>query len=149
MLAGLAVTAIEDADVTAVVTLWERCGLTRPWNDPVADIALARQLLGYRRQSTEPATRAPHRLGEAAAEEPELAHLPVQLTGEFPRVLQRTEAWAHVPETPLADQLADPVDAGARRIGRPSSSRTRPATMMRSPIAWRPPWQIVRSARAG
>ena len=43
MLAGLAITAIEDADVTAVVTLWERCGLTRPWNDPVADIALARK----------------------------------------------------------------------------------------------------------
>jgi ribosomal protein S18 acetylase RimI-like enzyme len=42
MIAGLAITAIEDADVTAVVTLWERCGLTRPWNDPVADIALAR-----------------------------------------------------------------------------------------------------------
>ena len=43
MLAGLAITAIEDADVTSVVTLWERCGLTRPWNDPVADIALARK----------------------------------------------------------------------------------------------------------
>jgi ribosomal protein S18 acetylase RimI-like enzyme len=43
MLAGLAITAIEDADVTAVVSLWERCGLTRPWNDPVADIALARK----------------------------------------------------------------------------------------------------------
>ncbi len=43
MIAGLAITAIEDADVTAVVTLWERCGLTRPWNDPVADIALARK----------------------------------------------------------------------------------------------------------
>jgi hypothetical protein len=43
MIAGLAITAIEDADVTAVVTLWERCGLTRPWNDPVADIALARR----------------------------------------------------------------------------------------------------------
>jgi hypothetical protein len=43
MLAGLAITAIEDADVTAVVTLWERCGLTRPWNDPVADVALARR----------------------------------------------------------------------------------------------------------
>lgn len=43
MLAGLAITAIEDADVTAVVTLWERCGLTRPWNDPAADIALARK----------------------------------------------------------------------------------------------------------
>jgi len=43
MIAGLAITAIEDADVTAVVMLWERCGLTRPWNDPVADIALARK----------------------------------------------------------------------------------------------------------
>jgi ribosomal protein S18 acetylase RimI-like enzyme len=43
MLAGLAITSIEDADVTAVVTLWERCGLTRPWNDPAADIALARK----------------------------------------------------------------------------------------------------------
>ena len=43
MIAGLAITAIEDADVTSVVSLWERCGLTRPWNDPVADIALARK----------------------------------------------------------------------------------------------------------
>jgi ribosomal protein S18 acetylase RimI-like enzyme len=43
MIAGLAITAIEDADVISVVTLWERCGLTRPWNDPVADIALARK----------------------------------------------------------------------------------------------------------
>jgi hypothetical protein len=33
---------IDDGDVEAVVTLWERCGLTRPWNDPHADIALAR-----------------------------------------------------------------------------------------------------------
>ncbi len=24
------------------MALWERCGLTRPWNDPLADIALAR-----------------------------------------------------------------------------------------------------------
>jgi ribosomal protein S18 acetylase RimI-like enzyme len=43
MIAGLAITAIEDADVISVVTLWERCGMTRPWNDPVADIALARK----------------------------------------------------------------------------------------------------------
>ena len=43
MIAGLAITAIEDADVSAVVALWERCGLTRPWNDPAADIALARR----------------------------------------------------------------------------------------------------------
>jgi ribosomal protein S18 acetylase RimI-like enzyme len=26
------------ADETAVVALWERCGLTRPWNDPRQDI---------------------------------------------------------------------------------------------------------------
>ena len=43
MVAGLAITAIEDTDVTSVVSLWERCGLTRPWNDPAADIALARK----------------------------------------------------------------------------------------------------------
>ena len=43
MIAGLAITAIEDADISAVVALWERCGLTRPWNDPAADIALARK----------------------------------------------------------------------------------------------------------
>jgi ribosomal protein S18 acetylase RimI-like enzyme len=42
MIAELAITEIEDADVSAVVSLWERCVLTRPWNDPIADIALAR-----------------------------------------------------------------------------------------------------------
>jgi ribosomal protein S18 acetylase RimI-like enzyme len=41
--ATLAIAPIEDGDVTAVVALWERCGLTRPWNDPAADIALARR----------------------------------------------------------------------------------------------------------
>jgi len=43
MIAGLAITEIEDADVAAVVSLWERCTLTRPWNDPASDIALARR----------------------------------------------------------------------------------------------------------
>lgn len=38
----LVVGPIGDADIPAVVTLWERCGLTRPWNDPRADIARAR-----------------------------------------------------------------------------------------------------------
>ena len=33
---------IQDDEVGEVVALWERCGLTRPWNDPLADIALAR-----------------------------------------------------------------------------------------------------------
>ena len=27
----------------ASIALWQRCGLTRPWNDPAADIALARK----------------------------------------------------------------------------------------------------------
>src|SRR5262249_40157537 len=46
MIAGLAITEIEDADIAAVVSLWERCALTRPWNDPAADIALARRGAG-------------------------------------------------------------------------------------------------------
>jgi ribosomal protein S18 acetylase RimI-like enzyme len=42
-MATLAIAPIEDADIAAVVALWQRCGSTRPWNDPRADIALARQ----------------------------------------------------------------------------------------------------------
>jgi ribosomal protein S18 acetylase RimI-like enzyme len=34
---------IADADVAQIVALWERCALTRPWNDPAADIALTRR----------------------------------------------------------------------------------------------------------
>ena len=40
---ALAIAPITDADVAAVVALWQACGLTRPWNDPAADIALARR----------------------------------------------------------------------------------------------------------
>ena len=40
---ALAIAAIEDADVAEVIALWERCGSTRPWNDPAGDIALARR----------------------------------------------------------------------------------------------------------
>jgi ribosomal protein S18 acetylase RimI-like enzyme len=39
----LAIADIEDADVAAVIALWQACGLTRPWNDPASDIALARR----------------------------------------------------------------------------------------------------------
>ena len=39
----LSVAPIEDNEVGSVLALWERCGLTRPWNDPAADIALARK----------------------------------------------------------------------------------------------------------
>jgi ribosomal protein S18 acetylase RimI-like enzyme len=40
---ALSVAPIEDSDVATVVALWQRCDLTRPWNDPAADIALARR----------------------------------------------------------------------------------------------------------
>lgn len=40
---AIKIRAAEDADVPALVALWEACDLTRPWNDPVADIALARK----------------------------------------------------------------------------------------------------------
>jgi ribosomal protein S18 acetylase RimI-like enzyme len=39
----LAIATIEDADIEAVSALWQRCGLIRSWNDPKADIALARR----------------------------------------------------------------------------------------------------------
>ena len=40
---SLTISPIADADVDAVVALWQRCGLTRPWNDPASDIAFARR----------------------------------------------------------------------------------------------------------
>ena len=40
---ALSITAIEDGDIPEVIALWQRCGSTRPWNDPAADIALARK----------------------------------------------------------------------------------------------------------
>ncbi|WP_342727186.1 GNAT family acetyltransferase [Bradyrhizobium sp. B097] len=43
MPSSLAIAEITDADVADVVALWQACGLTRPWNDPAADIALARR----------------------------------------------------------------------------------------------------------
>ena len=41
--AALTVTPIEERDIAEVIALWQCCGLTRPWNDPAADIALARK----------------------------------------------------------------------------------------------------------
>jgi ribosomal protein S18 acetylase RimI-like enzyme len=40
---SLAISPIADADLPAVIALWQACGLTRPWNDPASDIALARR----------------------------------------------------------------------------------------------------------
>jgi ribosomal protein S18 acetylase RimI-like enzyme len=34
----ITVRPYQDADKTAVVSLWEQCGLTRPWNNPYKDI---------------------------------------------------------------------------------------------------------------
>jgi ribosomal protein S18 acetylase RimI-like enzyme len=43
MPASLSIFPITDADVESVIALWQRCGLTRPWNDPASDIAFARR----------------------------------------------------------------------------------------------------------
>jgi ribosomal protein S18 acetylase RimI-like enzyme len=40
---ALTIAPIEDADIAEMIALWQRCGLTRPWNDPAADIARARK----------------------------------------------------------------------------------------------------------
>jgi len=38
----LAIREYAPRDLAAVAALWERCGLTRPWNDPARDIAFCR-----------------------------------------------------------------------------------------------------------
>jgi ribosomal protein S18 acetylase RimI-like enzyme len=40
---ALSIAPIADADIADVIALWRACDLTRPWNDPAADIALARR----------------------------------------------------------------------------------------------------------
>ena len=42
-MSALDIREISDDDVEGVVVLWEKCGLTRPWNSPQADIAFARK----------------------------------------------------------------------------------------------------------
>src|SRR3954463_12994882 len=42
-MSSLTILPIADADVETVIALWQRCGLTRPWNDPGSDIAFARR----------------------------------------------------------------------------------------------------------
>ena len=37
------IRAFDQDDETAVIHLWERCGLTRPWNDPRKDIRRKRR----------------------------------------------------------------------------------------------------------
>ena len=39
----LTIASIAHDDIASVVALWQRCGLTRPWNDPTGDIAFARR----------------------------------------------------------------------------------------------------------
>jgi ribosomal protein S18 acetylase RimI-like enzyme len=39
----LSIALVADADIATVVALWQRCDLTRPWNNPAADIARARK----------------------------------------------------------------------------------------------------------
>jgi len=41
--APLAIAPIADADIADVIALWQRCGLTRPWNPPERDIELCRR----------------------------------------------------------------------------------------------------------
>lgn len=39
----VAIRLLKDSDIDQVVRLWRDCDLTRPWNDPRADIARARK----------------------------------------------------------------------------------------------------------
>jgi len=37
----IAIDEVRPGEADAAVALWQACGLTRPWNDPYADLALA------------------------------------------------------------------------------------------------------------
>ncbi|WP_259779939.1 GNAT family acetyltransferase [Aestuariispira ectoiniformans] len=39
----LEIRAIRDQDIEDIVSLWHKCGLTRPWNNPHKDIDIARE----------------------------------------------------------------------------------------------------------
>lgn len=39
----IAFRELQDVDVDSIVTLWNRCELTRSWNDPYKDIQFARE----------------------------------------------------------------------------------------------------------
>jgi ribosomal protein S18 acetylase RimI-like enzyme len=41
--AGLDIRSMEDGDLDQVVALWGAAGVSRPWNDPVADVTFARR----------------------------------------------------------------------------------------------------------
>ncbi len=41
----LDIMPVADGDIDALIALWTRCDLVRPWNDPESDIALARQYM--------------------------------------------------------------------------------------------------------
>jgi ribosomal protein S18 acetylase RimI-like enzyme len=43
MFVELQIRDIADADIPAVIALWQAAGISRPWNDPQKDIAFARR----------------------------------------------------------------------------------------------------------
>lgn len=44
MTVAVEVGPFRETDQGALIALWDRCGLLRPWNDPVADITRVRDL---------------------------------------------------------------------------------------------------------
>ena len=43
-MSNMQIRSFQDSDEGAVIRLWERCGLLRPWNDPRKDIARKRRV---------------------------------------------------------------------------------------------------------
>src|SRR4051794_885158 len=41
---GVLVRSYQDSDRDAIVSLWSECGLVVPWNDPIREIAMKRQV---------------------------------------------------------------------------------------------------------
>ena len=118
-MAGLTIGEIRDEDVEYVVRLWERCGLTRPWNDPRSDIARARRgpasavLIG-RRDGHIAATAMVGHDGHRGwvyyvAVEPSL-----QKSGCGRAIMEATEAWLRQQGVPKLQLLVRAGNASAQ-----------------------------------
>jgi ribosomal protein S18 acetylase RimI-like enzyme len=46
VLTPLTIRPVASGEEASVIALWRACGLTRPWNDPAADLAFARGKAG-------------------------------------------------------------------------------------------------------
>jgi ribosomal protein S18 acetylase RimI-like enzyme len=142
--AALAIDPIDDADVVAVAALWERCGLTRPWNDPLADIALARRgpnstiLVGKRNGAVAASVMVGHDGHRGwvyyVAVDPQ-----AQRKGYGRAVMIAAEDWLRLRGIAKAELMIRPENAGVQRFYEALGYAVEPRIVMSRWLDGRPP----------